>query len=132
MALLIFFVGLSIWLFLERQSLRHRREMEIEFARLNFPPPPAEPGLPVLEAWLNIALGAILSGYSLLALVTMFLDSGRGSPGEMGRFTAVILAAGAVMVAVGVKRVAENRLLQRELAAGDRVTGSERPGKAGE
>jgi hypothetical protein len=125
MALLIFFVGLAIWLFLERQSLRHKREMEIEFARLKFPPPPAEPGLPVLEAWLNIALGAILSGYSLLALVTMFLDPVRGSPGEMGRFAVVILAAGVVMVVVGVKRIAQNRLLRKELAGGDRVRSNE-------
>lgn len=102
MTLLIFFVGLAIWLALDRQAVRHRIETEIECAERGSSPPTKQPGLPILEAWLNIVLGAILVGYSVLSLVVLFL-----TPAETGKFVVVLFATGLVMMGVGGRQIAK-------------------------
>jgi hypothetical protein len=131
MALLIFFSGVAIWLLLERQKIRHAKEIEIECARLDFPPPPAPPGLPVLEALLNVVLGGILAGYSLLAVLALFLDPEGFHQADGGKLAAVIMAAGVVMIGVGVKRFAKTRPMSAAQAAGDQEAGGKSPGRGG-
>jgi hypothetical protein len=129
MALLIFFSGVAIWLLLERQKIRHAKEIEIECARLDFPPPPAPPGLPALEALLNIVLGGILAGYSLVSIMVILHDPGRYHQADGGKLAAVIMAAGVVMIGVGVKRLARGRLRRAAQAAGDQEAGGKVPGR---
>ena len=131
MALLIFLSGIAIWVFLERQQVRHKKEMELEYARLNFPPPPAPPGLPLLEALLNVVLGVILAGYSLVAIMTLFLDTGRYTLADEGKLAAVIMAAGIVMITVGVRRLAQWSSHAAAPAGDGRDAGGEIQGSGG-
>lgn len=109
MTLLIFLVAIAIWSFLDRQSVRHKMEMEIECAKAGRPHPPIPPGMPTLEAWLNITLGAILAGFSILSFGVLFLNVDRSNPAETGRLGVVIFALGFVMMGLGAKGVRERK-----------------------
>jgi hypothetical protein len=114
--LLIIFAGLAIWIALDRQAARHRTELEIEYVRIQRPAPVKGPGLPILEAYLNIVVGAILVGYSIVAMWTMFLSVQPTRAGETDRLVLVVLATGVATMGAGVRAVKKRNAVNERKA----------------
>lgn len=72
MILLLFVASILVAVLLERQARQHALERTIEYERLGIPAPPRRPKLRRTEAWLNVWLGFVLVGISLLAGVSGF------------------------------------------------------------
>jgi hypothetical protein len=72
MILLLFVASILVSVLLERQARQHTLERTMEYERLGIPIPPPRPKLKRTEAWLNVGLGFVLVGLSLLSTVSAF------------------------------------------------------------
>lgn len=78
MILLVFVASVLVAALLERQARRHALERATESERLGIPLPRRQPRLRPTEAWLNVGLGMVLLGLSILTTWTGFFMRSMG------------------------------------------------------
>jgi len=101
--LAIFLVGMIEWLILDQQALRHRTGLRNAYERLGIPAPPAKPGIPQLEAVLNIVLGLILAGISAMMFLNLMANLPPHDATEVWTQAPAILGTGVAMIVLGVR-----------------------------
>ena len=139
MILLLFVASVLVSVLLERQARQHTLERTMEYERLGIPIPPPRPKLKRTEAWLNVGLGFVLVGLSLLSTVSAFLmkNIAERMPDHAAHFNddfrvglewgALCLASGIALAWLGWKAIKE---ISRYESGSASVTAT--PGKAGE
>jgi hypothetical protein len=119
MILLLFVASILVSVLLERQARQHTLERTMEYERLGIPVPPRRPKLKRTEAWLNVGLGFVLIGLSVLSTVSGFQMKGLAErmPDHAAHFNddfrmglewgAFCLASGIALAWLGWKAIKE-------------------------
>lgn len=112
---LIYLSAMGVFLVLERQGKRQKREIALECARLGLPLPSPRPKIQTLEALLNIAIGVVMilpaaSGFWMMFQSPLLMaQSGPGA----ADFFSVLLAAGLTLIFLGSKALRQNLIHRR-------------------
>jgi hypothetical protein len=119
MILVLFVASILVSVLLERQARQHTLERTMEYERLGIPVPPRRPKLKRTEAWLNVGLGFVLIGLSVLSTVSGFQMKGLAErmPDHAAHFNddfrmglewgAFCLASGIALAWLGWKAIKE-------------------------
>jgi hypothetical protein len=118
MIILVYITAILVSIILERQERRHNFELEMEYRRLGKSIPEPKPKLTMIQSFLNIVVGVVISGLGVLFFVSNFnilrdlgsrVQTHYWQANDMWQWDAVILATGIALVVVGIKSVAMNR-----------------------
>ncbi len=120
---LIFLTAVLASLILERQERQHSIELNYAYKRIDRELPRRKPKLPLLESWLNIAVGVyifIIGVFVAIIMIHMFSLNGANIEPEHSSilrqniyFSAVFIATGFALIFLGIKSVKKNKEFAR-------------------